>query len=237
MIIRSIDSRIRTGRMLAMLSLCALLIGCFATPLPIRDTVEIATGEYARMYQGAIEVLQDEGLQIAAADYRFGRITSAPWVAPTLGEAWRRPRGTLDQSLQNSLNQQRRVVAVTIEQADVAEESAANPLTAQRDTALQGEYVVRVRVTIEQLQVPTRYLTGSTAGRQVFGHLGRVQGITKAYWSPVGQDPILARHLLEQIIRRSVSIQSPRISEADIVIKPDTTEPAPTDELTEELEK
>lgn len=237
------NRRTLTWCALAPLVLGGLFIGCAATPETGRSTAEIATVEYGRMYQAAVDVLKEEGLEIAEADYRFGRVTSAPWTVATVAEPWRRPTGTARQALQGTLNNQRRFAVVSIEPADAAETGRADPRLAQAPDGagpLRGEYAVRVQVTIEQLQVPKRYLTGSTAGRRVFGQLRAVptewaqRGITGAYWSAVGRDPILEQHLLEAIIRRSVAVQSPRRGDAAPPTPPDATEPAPTDELPDE---
>ena len=226
--------------------LCASLIGCAAAPGPARSSVEIAAAEYGRMYQGALEVLRDRHLQVAEADYRFGHITSVPLVSPTIAEPWRRSLGTTGQTLQSTLNSQRRVVSITIEPLGDADGDQAQP-TAEPETpaaegaaAIRAEYRLIVEVTLEQLQVPRRYLTGSTSGGKVFGTLEEVptewaqRGITGSYWSPVGRDPHLEQQLLEQIVRRSMTVDAPLPDDAQLADDLDTTEAPPTQELTDE---
>ena len=234
--------------LLAPAALCTLLIGCAAAPEAGHNTTEISAEEYGLMYQAAIEVLRDEGLTIAQQDYRFGRIVSQPQAAPTIAEPWRQSLGPGHQALESTLNSQRRVVQVNIEpiaEADRAEGEPIKPLpalAADQTGELRGTYVLRVEVTIEQLQVPRRYLTGSTSRGRVFGRLAAVpaeweqRGITGAYWSPVGRDPYLEQHLLAQIVRGSMTAEDPQAEDADDDDdeQPDTTAAPPTEELTEE---
>ena len=201
------------------------------------------TEEYGRMYQAAVDVLREEGLVVAMQDYRFGRIASEPFAAGTIAEPWRKSGRTLRQAARSTLNSQRRVVTVTIESTTAptgAEADAKSPLAkvaADRARSGEGDYLVRVEVSIEQLQVPRRYLTGSTTGRSVFGHLSSVpaeleeRGISGNYWQPVGTDPYMEQHLLEQIVRRSISVQAPGESDAGSAPGLDTTEAPPTEEL------
>ena len=192
------------------------------------------------MYQAAVEVLREEGLVVAMQDYRFGRIASEPFAAGTIAEPWRKAGQTLRQAARSTLNSQRRVVTVTIESTTGGEGEAKSPLAkvaADQARRGEGDYLVRVEVSIEQLQVPRRYLTGSTTGRSLFGHLSSVpaeleeRGITSSYWQPVGTDPYMEQHLLEQIVRRSVDVQAPGEGDSGSAPGLDTTEAPPTEEL------
>jgi hypothetical protein len=77
------------------------------------------------------------------------------------------------------------------------------------------QFNLYVEAVVEQLQLPTRYLTGSTRGPAIFGHLRSVpeeydrRGITDGYWQTVERDPLLEQRLLDEIVRRSVSVDSP----------------------------
>lgn len=196
------------------------------------------------MYQAAIDVLREEGLVVARQDYRFGRVTSEPFAAGTIAEPWRKSGRTLRQAARSTLNSQRRVVTVTIESTAApagAKGESQSPLAkvaADRARLGEGDYIVRVEVSIEQLQVPRRYLTGSTTGRSVFGSLSSVpaeleeRGIAGNYWQPVGTDPYMEQHLLERIVRRSVAVRAPGESDAGSAQGLDTTEAPPTEELT-----
>ena len=234
----------RSWLMLAAAGLCAGVIGCAAAPKTGPQPVEIAAEEYGRMYQAAIDVLREEGLVVARQDYRFGRVVSEPFAAGTIAEPWRKPHATLRQAARSTLSSQRRVVTVSIEptaETDKATGDASAPpdkAVAERAGAVKGDYQVRVEVSIEQLQAPRRYLTGSATGKQVFGDLSSVptelaeRGVTDAYWQPVGTDPHLAQHLIDQIVRRSVKIRTPGPPGPESADGPDTTEAPPTGELT-----
>lgn len=178
--------------------LVASVIGCQATPQSASAPVQIAEEEYARMYQASIEVLRDNGYTIDRDDYRFGSVTADAEQTHTLFEPWHRDGKTFVQAAAATANRQRRVVRVQMEPIEHTD-----------------QYNLYVEAVVEQLQLPTRFLTGSTRGPEVFGHLRDVpqeyerRGITDGYWQTIERDPLLEQRLLDEIVRRSVRVESP----------------------------
>jgi hypothetical protein len=188
------------------------LIGCTATPPTASAPVEIAADEFPRIFQASLNVLRDEGFVIDQQDYRFGTITTKPATSATFGEPWYGRRQTPRQAASATINDQRRVVTVTLEPADKADKD--------EQISPDTDFVVRLEVMIEQFQVTTRFLTGSARGRAIFGHLRKApteleeRGISDHYWMPVTRDPYMEQRLLERIVRESVTTQSPaKVSE------------------------
>jgi hypothetical protein len=186
----------------ALLMLAAALIGCQATPQSASAPVQIAGEEYPRMYQAAIDVLRDNGYTIDRDDYRFGTVATDAEQTSTLFEPWRRNGATFVQAANATTNRQRRVVRVQMEPIEHTD-----------------QFNLYVEAVVEQLQLPTRYLTGSTRGPAIFGHLRSVpeeharRGITEGYWQTVERDPLLEQRLLDEIVRQSVRIDSPAATE------------------------
>jgi len=180
------------------------LIGCQATPQSASAPVQIAGQEYARMYQAAIDVLRDNGYTIDRDDYRFGAVTTDAEQTRTLFEPWRRNGKTFMQAASATANRQRRVVRVQMEPIEHTD-----------------QYNLYVEAVVEQLQLPTRFLTGSTRGPAIFGHLRNVpeeyarRGITDGYWQTIERDPLLEQRLLDEIVRRSVRVESSGDSPSD----------------------
>ncbi len=186
----------------ALLMLAAGLIGCQATPQSASAPVQIAEQEYAHMYQASIDVLRDNGYTIDRDDYRFGSVTTDAEQSSTVLEPWRRDNKTFVQAVAATANRQRRVVRVQMEPIEHTD-----------------QFNLYVEAVVEQLQLPTRYLTGSTRGQAIFGQLSSVpgeharRGITEGYWQTVERDPLLEQRLLDEIVRRSVRVDTPGADE------------------------
>lgn len=185
---------------------------------------------YDRLYDAAIRLLRDEGFVIDQQDYRFGVVTTRPRTAPTVFEPWHGDNTTAAQTADSTLSHQRRTVTVTLkpDPASVREEVVVDvegvgftsPEAAVReiDVALDespatvtryDRYLLEVAVVIERQQRPLRRLTGSTAGRNIYGQLAAVpeewqtQGITAHYWLPEGRDLPLEQRLLQAMLQRT----------------------------------
>lgn len=206
----------------------AAVIGCSVAP-PSAEPVHVVAEEYGRMYQSAIQVLREEGYGIDRQDYRFGVVSTKPLASPTILEPWKRGNTTSGQAMESTINTQRRVVTVSLEPAEARVEPHGDELSSLRELAqrqaraMQGEYLMRVEAVIEQLQIPTRHLSGSTQGRRMFGHYRGVpaewdeRGISALYWVAVGRDPHLEDRLLKQIVRRSTQspVETPGYAEGE----------------------
>ena len=178
------------------------LRGCIATILliatigggchsyTVRDhPASIPADQYDRAFNAAIETLRDKGFEIDREDYRFGRVVSRPLESPTIVEPWHTTNTTFSQMVENTLNTQRRIASVFLDQATDAD-----------------QYQLRVAVTIERRQHPTRRLTSSTAPRRIFNTLRdvpydmRQRDNKRLYWHPIARDPDLEQRLLGQIM-------------------------------------
>ncbi len=186
---------------------------------------------YDRAFAAAGQSLRDMGFDLDRQDYRFGEVTTQPLTAPTFFEPWHGQNTTAAQAAESTLNHQRRIVAVTIrpdEQSAREEvrvdlesvafagiEAAVRDIDDTLDTdepatvVIYDRYLLEVQVTVERQQRPTRRLTGSTAGRNVFGSLRTVpeeweeRGITAHDWLPQGRDLQLEQRILHDILQRT----------------------------------
>ena len=182
------------------------LVGCAAAPASSENPLEVDAREYSRLFRAAVEVLRDGGPAIDRQDYRFGTITAATRDAATVFEFWRGEGATLAQTLEATVNHRRRRVTVQFEPTGAASADAAEPRA----------YLLYIEVMIEQFEVPTRQMTGSTAGWRVFGSLHAVpaelreRGIAASYWRPVTRDVRMEARLQRAILRRSLSLPENR---------------------------
>ena len=199
------------------------------------NPAELDAAAYRDAYSAAQRVLDDAGFALDRQEYRFGRLTTLPLAAPTVLEPWHGSNTTPTQTATSTINRQRRVATVTFEpvtdepaDAGVARDDEASTAAPGREPASadhelvappvavgdEGEpvaarYRMLVEVQVERYQRATRYLTGSTASRNVFGNLRGVpaewrdRGIAAAnYWVSVGRDPELEQRLLQAILAR-----------------------------------
>jgi len=182
--------------------LITVLPGC-ATPPPATadNPLEIDTREYGRVMDAAVAVLRDAGFEIDEHDYRFGRVTTRPLASPLLLEFWKQTTPGPDARVQSTVNDDRRSVTVTL--APIAEGAGGQPPAA---------YDLSVQVLIERRQHAGKHLTGSTktlwAAPAVQPVEWRRRGIEARYWQPIGRDAAFEKHLLAEIIRRSLDVQS-----------------------------
>jgi hypothetical protein len=205
-------------RRLAPLLLLALLLPACHAPVAVApNPLEIDVSEYASMYRATQLVLREEGFALDRRSYRLGVVDTEPLGAPTIFEPWHATNTTLYQTAESTLNYQRRVVTVSMEPAAPAEPllpesvtvGAASPAT----QPTPDTYLLRVEVQVQQMEVPTRQLSGTTRGLSVQRHLAAVpaewrdRGITDSYWQPLGRDYYLEQRLLAEIVRRSIKVR------------------------------
>lgn len=201
--------------------------GCTRTVVTSPGPIEIGAAEYSRVYRAAVFELRDRGFRVDREDYRFGRVKTRPISAPTVLEVWDQTNSTGYQAMESTINNQRRLVSVQFDPA-----TGPDGMPVESDSYWMG-----VEVMIERLQVPTRQLTGSTNGPSVFGSLASVpkdlqqRGIPGAYWHPIARDPQLERELLDEILRRAMSLADP--AEGDDDIGPGLNVPPPTEGMEE----
>lgn len=177
------------------------LAGCAArverAPRPV---VEAAV--YDATLTAAVTVLRDRGFVIDRHDRRYGVITTEPLGAATALEPWKRNNVNAHAALTHTLNDQRRVVTVTL---TPVEPGQAEPGTEPADEA--DAYALGVEVQLERRQSVNRRVGGAPSN-QVFNYVAatpvelRRRGIEGEYWQPVGREPALEQRIAEQITAR-----------------------------------
>ncbi len=183
----------------------AALTGCAARPATVQNPIEIDASEYSRMFLASAAELRNQGFILDRQDFRFGVLTTKPVASPTALEPWHTANRTAAHAVDSTFNDQRRRVTVTF---NPPESGGADPSIGA--AATPDVYLLRVDVQIERRQVPLRYMTGSTSGRNLMGTLRRApielsqRGILGAYWQPIGRDPALEHHLMAAIVRASM---------------------------------
>lgn len=186
----------------------AALTGCTTQTKTAPNPLVIDSGEYTRIYTAAVQVLRDHGFRIDHHSHRLGKITTHYQPAPTVFELWLAQTTTSQQAWTNSLNEQRRMVVILLEPSGTTGNDQPTPAL-----KVSSDYQMRVHVMIERKQLPSRFLTGSTAGHSVFGSLSstptelRERGIKGAYWQPLGRNTHFEQFLIAEIVRQSLEIQ------------------------------
>ncbi|MEM6258752.1 MAG: hypothetical protein AAGI37_10615 [Planctomycetota bacterium] len=169
--------------------LCTAQLGCSTTPADQPQPARLTFSEdrYPAVYEAAVETLRANGYRIARSDYRFGTITTFPKQAATSAEFWVDDATTYAQRRSDTYNAQQRTVTVQVEQREA-----------------DAGFSLSVRVEVQRLQRPERYLTHS-AGPQISAaytdvpmHL-KDRGIDGPYAYTIERDPLLERRLLDAI--------------------------------------
>ena len=162
----------------------------------------ISTASYEQTFDASVDVLRDMGFVVDRKDYRYGVVTTRPDVSPTGVEVWHPDNTTDAQAWDSTLAYLRRRVTLQLEPVDASQLA---------DTA--QAYQLRAEVLVERRQEPMRYLTGSTRGGRIFGHLRGVpadyrrKGITGSYWEPVTRDTALEQRLIRAVQIRAEELQ------------------------------
>jgi hypothetical protein len=213
-------------RLAAMMLVASALLGCESRRIA-PNPLEVDRAEYDRLFQAAQAELWDRGFRVDRADYRFGKVESQPRTSPSIIEVWHPDNRTAYQAMESTVNHQRRIVTVTLE-PQTPETPIVPPTEEEMEAAATqptryDTYLMRVEVMLEQKQVPSRQLTGSTRGERLQHTLHAVplelreRGITGsnveslrrepgAYWEAVGRDYYLEQELLAAIVRRSLAV-------------------------------
>ena len=208
------------GRWWLAASLTALIcLGGAGCAKPLMDTpnpIEIDAREYRRMYHASVLALREQGFRVGRQDYRFGRVSTYPLAAETGLEPWYSSNTSLNQALESTLNQQRRIATVLWEPV-IEPGTVAIPWEATKGQQGQA-YRMRVEVLVERRQAPGRHLSGSTRGHSVMASLSSIpvewvnRGITsRHYWQPLGRDPLLEQRIIAAIVRKSLTLKLPPI--------------------------
>ncbi|MEM9347331.1 MAG: hypothetical protein AAGB26_12015 [Planctomycetota bacterium] len=171
------------------LLLCTAQLGCSTAPAEQPQPARLTFSEdrYPAVFGAAVETLRANGYRIDRSDYRFGTITTFPKEAATSAEFWVDDATTYAQRRSDTYNAQQRTVTVQVEQPEE-----------------QDGFSLTVRVEVQRLQRPERYLTHSASPQisatytDVPMHL-KDRGIDGPYAYTIERDPLLERRLLQAI--------------------------------------
>ncbi|MCC7145136.1 MAG: hypothetical protein IT443_01685 [Phycisphaeraceae bacterium] len=132
------------GRIWALPALLVLaaLGGCASKAVHPDNPLTIDAREYSRVYEASGLVLRDMGFSLDRQDFRFGRLSTFPLGSPTIGEPWRRQNSTLSQSVQSTLNTERRRVEIMIDPPAPGSDPESSPATAAGNTPAPASRVV-----------------------------------------------------------------------------------------------
>lgn len=178
----------RNVKVILILAMAATAFGCAGVP---RDApgdgraLRFGDDRYDQAFEATLAALQEQGFELARHDHRFGVISTRPRRAPTLFEPWDASNSDGDQIMQATFNEMRRRVQVQI-------------VPSKQST----KYVLKVAVTLEQRQEPTRFLDGTTSGRGTFRRLDQMpeeyarRGMVKRAWNEIGRDAGMEARLL-----------------------------------------
>lgn len=181
--------------------------GCGVERESLSNPMEIGGERYPEAFEAAARVLREQGFDLAVKDYRFGTIATRPLESPTVLEPWRAGNASLSQSLQSTINFERRQARVRFVPAEPEFEGPGST-GGEGELAIAGPLLLEVEVVVERHQVPNRQLTGSTDGQRLMNTLAstpaelRDRGIEGPYWHTLGRDRLLERRVLAAIVRR-----------------------------------
>jgi hypothetical protein len=198
----------RTG----LIFLAALAVAGCSRKVAIDNPIRITAEEYDRVFESSVDVLRNHLFTVSRQDRRFGVITTRPRPASSALQFWTQDNTTGYQTLDNTLNHQRRTVRITLKPRP--------PVTVEpgpiEPNQPAGEYDLQVQVLVERRQHPDREL--NTAAASSVAHYGRSAGarslLTEAgdetsYWRSVGRDQLLEQRLVNRILARA-SVVAPR---------------------------
>ncbi|MGI9014459.1 MAG: hypothetical protein ACR2GY_09450 [Phycisphaerales bacterium] len=202
--------------LLMMMAMVLTLAGCASSRGP--ESIVVSPGAYAQTFDAAIECARDMGLYPETIDRRAGIITTTPRMAGSILEPWDRQNASLSQSLENTLQHQRRVARfefVPVDQAGDADDvpgetsqASVVPLDPVDDDLTQSEHPLRldVIVMVEREYRPgirrstwTHHVQSRTIEIDAAGQ--PVQG-GERFWTTVKRDHAAERRLLAAIDKR-----------------------------------
>lgn len=185
-----------------------LVTACQSTPGPASLTIHQA--QYEQTVDAAVKVLRDSGYHPTLVDRQAGRIETTPLHAGGLLEPWRTDNADLNQSVQNTVCNQRRLVRVEfVPMADAVSSTpntdqlfgpaipgSAEALAHAPVTTASGPIEVRVWVSLERSVLSGQKLsTYSGTLSSAWSDPGE-PGAAAERWTPIGRDADSERDLL-----------------------------------------
>jgi hypothetical protein len=156
----------------------------------------IYKADYDNLWRQSMATLTKAGFLFDRLDYRLGVITTKPLPSAQFIEFWKSQHTTLKNSLENTINNQRRIVRITIA-----------PVPGKPDF-----YRIAIQVAVERQTNPnedlggTIFVEGSAFGRTQLAVRSDYASPTKfgdpALWILIGRDPLLEHKLLSALFNR-----------------------------------
>jgi hypothetical protein len=169
-------------------------------PITVTDPNETArliyNADYDNLWRQSLATLTHAGFLFDRLDYRLGVITTKPLPSPQPIEFWRQDHTSFTNALENTINNQRRTVRITIE-----------PTPHKPDV-----YRIAIQVAVERQTNPNEdlggpvFVEGSAFGRATVTLRSDYAAPTKygdaALWVLIGRDPQLEQKLLKSLFTR-----------------------------------
>jgi hypothetical protein len=217
------------------------LLGCTQAVVDAPNPTTISADEYDRVFDAAVEVLRGRHFVVDRKDRRFGVVTTRPLAASTFFEPWSDDNLTARQTLESTLNFERRTVRIEITPAaDPAAPASAPATPPAKDTAPAPtadapatQFNVHVIVDMDRRYHPPRRDIVARVrpfdwkhSTSRYDHLTTEEGDIESYWLPIGDDEPLARRLVTEILTRATAPQ-PEVKPAPVPANPPAAPPAP----------
>jgi hypothetical protein len=145
------------------------------------------------LWDACDEVSRDFGFQIDRTDYRLGLLTTKPTVSKQFLEPWRKDAGTAKDVWDDSMSTIRRTIRFEIKNDG-------------------GTYRMTPKVLVERQSVIERRTTSTAQYRELFAGpsvsetklavTSEDQELPKTYWTPVGRDTAMERHVAAAVEKR-----------------------------------
>lgn len=182
-----------------------LLGGCATTSVGQTGSAAapVQPGQYAETFDAARRVLRDRGFILERVDARTGVITTQPKTTAGLVTPWDREQQSFAEEVEDFLERQQRVVRVTFEPANAADDGAsADPAAAPVNlSTATTPLTMRVQVTIERVSAPGRKLEPEAIKETSYWYdpaLG-ARGMQPSYEVAIRRDAAGEQRLMELI--------------------------------------
>jgi hypothetical protein len=149
---------------------------------------------YDNVWQQAMALLTNTGFALDRQDYRDGVLTTKPLPSSQVLEFWKPQQVNFNDAMENTINNQRRTVRLTISKVP----------------GKPDFYEIGLQVLVERKSNPTEviggplFVEGSGFGRNAItlqSDYAQPHG-PPATWVPIGHDPDLERKLIDALFQR-----------------------------------
>ncbi len=161
---------------------------------PNQTTRFVYEATYDHIWQRGQALLTTMGFRIDRRDYRLGVMSTVPLINPEIAEPWRRDQTGFWHALENTVNNQRHTIRITISAVPDKPEF----------------YEIAVQAMVERQSNPSEVLggpifaEGSGFGRNPVTLRSDYTGNDKTgdYWTIIGRDPAIEKKILEELFKK-----------------------------------